>query len=79
MPSKILLGNFFQNSSMKRKKELAKTIEYFFLSIKENFVEGKESDGVWKIALGSSLWLSHRFLHVSSWSDLGILTRSYPV
>lgn len=45
---------------MKRKKELNKIIEYFFISMKENFVEGKELDGVLKIALGSSLWLSHR-------------------
>lgn len=60
MQSKILLGNFFQNSSMKRKKNWIKLLN-FFLSMKENFVEGKESDGVLKIALGSSLWLSPRF------------------
>lgn len=28
--------------------------------MKENFMEGKELDGVLKIALGSYLWLSHR-------------------
>lgn len=63
---------------MKRKEKNWIKILNFFLSIKENFVEGKESGGVWKMALGSSLWLSHRFLHVSSWSDSGILTHSYP-
>lgn len=45
----------------------------------EILVEGKELVGASRITPVSSLWLSHRFAHVTSCSDVGILTHSYPV
>lgn len=62
---------------MKRKKELDKTIEFF--SIYERKFCGRQGigwgledcPGVFPMALS-------QVFHVSSWSDLGILTHSYP-
>lgn len=45
----------------------------FLLYMIAIFVEGKELVGALRITLVSSIWLSHRFAHVPSWSDLGIL------